>query len=37
MKLRWGHWIMAYFSPKEFVNAPDAGATGLFVAISKHL
>jgi hypothetical protein len=27
---------LAYVSPQKFVNASDAGATGLFVAISKH-
>jgi hypothetical protein len=34
-KARRRHWIWKYVSPQEFVNAPDAGATGLFCGYSK--
>jgi len=29
------HWILTYVSPQEFVNASDAGATGLFCGYFK--
>jgi hypothetical protein len=39
---RWKKALRTYLlfistSPQEFVNKPDAGATGYFMAISKHL
>jgi hypothetical protein len=34
-KARRRHWIFTYVSPQEFVNASDAGATGLFYGYLK--
>jgi hypothetical protein len=29
------HWILTYATPQEFLNASDAGATGLFFGYFK--
>jgi hypothetical protein len=34
-KARRRHWILAYVSPKEFLNGSNAGATGFFCAYFK--